>query len=179
MHLPVQAGSNRVLAAMKRGHTIEKYFKQIDRLKSSVRDIALTTDIIVGFPGETEADFLDSVKMVEYCGFDMAYIFKYSPRPGTPAFEMTDDVSRAEKTIRFLELERAQKSRQHNALQRYVNQVLKVLVEAGSSRSATGLTGHSTCHKVVSFEGSRDMLGRIVDVKITDIKANSLFGVAQ
>jgi len=179
VHLPVQSGSNRVLAAMKRGHTIERYFKQIDRLKSSDRNIALTTDIIVGFPGETEADFLDSVKMVEYCGFDMAYIFKYSPRPGTPAFEMIDDVSPAEKTLRFLELERAQKSSQNNALQRYVNQVLKVLVEVGSSRSATGLTGHSTCHKVVNFEGSSDMLGQIVNVKITEIKANSLFGVIQ
>jgi len=179
VHLPVQSGSNRVLAAMKRGHTIERYFKQIDRLKSSNREIALTTDIIVGFPGETEADFMDSVKMVEYCGFDMAYIFKYSPRPGTPAFEMIDDVSPAEKTLRFLELEQAQKSSQSNALQRYINQVLKVLVEVGSSRSATGLTGHSTCHKVVNFEGSSDMLGQIVDVKITEIKANSLFGVIQ
>ncbi|MBK6751903.1 MAG: tRNA (N6-isopentenyl adenosine(37)-C2)-methylthiotransferase MiaB [Acidobacteria bacterium] len=86
VHLPVQSGSNRILSAMKRGHTIERYFKQIDRLKSSNRDIALTTDIIVGFPGEAESDFLDSVKMVEYCGFDMAYIFKYSPRPGTAGF---------------------------------------------------------------------------------------------
>ncbi|MBK7934392.1 MAG: tRNA (N6-isopentenyl adenosine(37)-C2)-methylthiotransferase MiaB [Acidobacteria bacterium] len=179
VHLPVQSGSNRILSAMKRGHTIERYFKQIDRLKSSNRDIALTTDIIVGFPGEAESDFLDSVKMVEYCGFDMAYIFKYSPRPGTPAFEMKDDVSPAEKTLRFLELERAQKSSQNNALQRYINQVLKVLVEVGSSRSATGLTGHSTCHKVVNFEGSRDTLGKIVDVKITEIKSNSLFGVIQ
>ncbi|MBP7377706.1 MAG: tRNA (N6-isopentenyl adenosine(37)-C2)-methylthiotransferase MiaB, partial [Pyrinomonadaceae bacterium] len=179
VHLPVQSGSNRILSAMKRGHTIERYFKQIDRLKSSNRDIALTTDIIVGFPGEAESDFLDSVKMVEYCGFDMAYIFKYSPRPGTPAFEMKDDVSPAEKTLRFLELERAQKSTQNNALQRYINQVLKVLVEVGSSRSATGLTGHSTCHKVVNFEGSRDTLGKIVDVKITEIKSNSLFGVIQ
>ncbi len=179
VHLPVQSGSNGVLAAMKRGHTIERYFKQIDRLKSSNRDIALTTDIIVGFPGETEADFLDSVKMVEYCGFDMAYIFKYSPRPGTPAFEMIDDVSPAEKTLRFLELERAQKSSQNKALQRYVNQVLKVLVEVSSSRSATGLTGHSTCHKVVGFEGSLDLLGKVVEVKITEIKSNSLFGVIQ
>lgn len=179
VHLPVQSGSNRVLSAMKRGHTIERYFKQIDRLRSSNRDIALTTDIIVGFPGETEEDFQDSVKMVEYCKFDMAYIFKYSPRAGTPAFNMSDDVSSAEKTLRFLELERTQKSCQNNGLQRYVNQVLKVLVEVGSSRSETGLTGHSTCHKVVNFEGSKDLLGKIVEVKITEIKANSLFGLMQ
>ena len=176
VHLPVQSGSNRVLKAMKRGHTIEKYFEKIDRLRSSSRDIALTTDIIVGFPGETEADFLDSVKMVEHCGFDMAYIFKYSPRPGTPAFEMEDDVSPVEKTLRFMELERVQKHIQNNRLQRYINQSLKVLPESVSSRSETGLTGHSTCHKIVNFEGSRDMLGKIVDVRITEIKTNSLFG---
>ena len=176
VHLPVQSGSNRVLAAMKRGHTIERYFKQIDRLKSSNRDIALTTDIIVGFPGETDEDFRDSVKMVEYCGFDMAYIFKYSPRPGTPAYDLSDDVSSAEKTLRFMELERVQKHNQHYGLQRYVNQVLKVLAEVGSSRSKTGLTGHSTCHKVVNFEASQNLLGKVVDVRITEIKANSMFG---
>lgn len=175
VHLPVQSGSNKVLAAMKRGHTIEKYFEKIDRLKNSTRDIALTTDIIVGFPGETEADFRQTVKMVEYCGFDMAYIFKYSPRPGTPAFEKEDDVSPAEKTIRFLELERTQKALQEKSLQRYLNQVLKVLVEGGSTRTS-GLTGHSTCHKVVNFTGSTELLGKIVDVRITQIKANSLFG---
>jgi tRNA-2-methylthio-N6-dimethylallyladenosine synthase len=161
---------------MKRGHTIENYFEKIDRLRSSRRDIALTTDIIVGFPGETEEDFQDSVRMVEYCGFDMAYIFKYSPRPGTPAFSMVDDVSAADKTIRFMDLEKVQKRIQNSRLQRYINKVLKVLVESHSSRNNLGFTGHSSCHKIVNFEGSSDMLGRIVDVKITDIKANSLFG---
>ena len=176
VHLPVQSGSNKVLKAMKRGHTIEKYLTKIDRIKASPRDIALTTDIIVGFPGESEADFLDTVKMVEYCGFDMAYIFKYSPRPETPAFAMSDDVSPAEKTLRFMELERVQKCSQDKRLQRYLNKVLKVLVETGSSRSDSGLTGHSTCHKIVNFEGSKEMLGQIVDVRITEIKTNSLFG---
>ena len=179
VHLPVQSGSNRVLKLMKRGHTIENYFEKIDRLRSSGRDIALTTDIIVGFPGETDKDFQDTVKMIEYCGFDMAYIFKYSPRPGTPAFAMQDDVSPAEKTLRFMELEKVQKAIQHNRLQRYLKGVLKVLVEGISTRTDSGLTGHSTCQKVVNFTGSQDMLGRIVDVKITDLKANSLFGEVQ
>ncbi|MBP7476069.1 MAG: tRNA (N6-isopentenyl adenosine(37)-C2)-methylthiotransferase MiaB [Pyrinomonadaceae bacterium] len=176
VHLPVQSGSNKVLKAMKRGHTIEKYLAKIDRIKASPRDIALTTDIIVGFPGETEPDFLDTVKMVEYCGFDMAYMFKYSPRPETPAYEMSDDVSPAEKTLRFMELERAQKHSQDRQLQKYLNKVLKVLPETASSRSDSGLTGHSTCHKIVNFEGSNEMLGQIVDVRITEIKTNSLFG---
>jgi tRNA-2-methylthio-N6-dimethylallyladenosine synthase len=160
---------------MKRGHTIESYLKKIDRIRSAKRDIAITTDIIVGFPGETEADFLDTVKMVEYCGFDAAYIFKYSPRPGTPAFAMIDSVSEAEKTLRFLHLEKTQKRIQSQRLERYINEVLKVLVESPSSRYG-GLTGHSTCHKVVNFNGSSDLLGKIVNVRITEIKANSLFG---
>jgi tRNA-2-methylthio-N6-dimethylallyladenosine synthase len=179
VHLPVQSGSNRVLAAMKRGHTIQKYFEKIDRLKSSCRDIALTTDIIVGFPGETDSDFRDTVKMVEYCGFDMAYIFKYSPRSGTPAYAMKDDVSEAEKTLRFLELASTQKRLQNNRLQRYLNKVLKVLVEGESTRTERGLTGHSTCHKIINADGPRDLLGKIVDVRITDIKTNSLFGEVQ
>ena len=114
--------------------------------------------------------------MVEYCEFDSAYIFKYSPRPGTPAFEMKDDVTPGEKKLRFLELEQVQKIKQKKSLQRYIHKVLKVLVEGSSSRSASGLTGHSTCHKVVNCEGQRDLLGRIADVKITEIKTNSLFG---
>ena len=175
VHLPVQSGSNKVLKLMRRGHTIEKYFEKVDRVKHSWRDISLTTDIIVGFPGETEADFRDTVKMVEYCGFDSAYIFKYSPRPGTPAFEMPDDVSPAEKTLRFLELENAQKSIQAKRLQRYLDQKLKVLTEGKSSRTM-GLTGHSTCHKVVNFAGSKDLLGSVANVRITEIKTNSLFG---
>lgn len=175
VHLPVQSGSNRTLAAMKRGHTIERYYKQIDRIRNATRDIAMTTDIIVGFPGESETDFRDSVKMVEYCGFDMAYIFKYSPRPGTPAFALPDDVSLAEKTIRFLELERAQKASQNERLKRYLNKTVQVLAENASTRSK-GLTGHSTCHKVVNFSGSTEHLGSLLDVKITEIKSNSLFG---
>ncbi len=176
VHLPVQSGSNRVLKLMKRGHTVEKYFEKIDRIKHSWRDIASTTDIIVGFPGETEADFLETVKMVEYCGFDSAYIFKYSPRPGTPAYEMNDDVSPAEKTLRFLELEKVQKRIQVKRLQRYLNETLKVLVEGSSARTENGLTGHSTCHKVVNFRGPRELLGSVVKIRVTDIKINSLFG---
>ncbi|MBL0239364.1 MAG: tRNA (N6-isopentenyl adenosine(37)-C2)-methylthiotransferase MiaB [Chloracidobacterium sp.] len=177
VHLPVQSGSSRILAAMKRGHTIEKYLKKIDRIKSSTKDISLTTDIIVGFPGETEDDFQATIKMVEYCGFDSAYIFKYSPRPGTPAFEMADDVSPEEKTRRFIELENTQKRIQSNNLQRYLNKVLKVLVERPSTRTDGGLTGHSTCQKLVNFVGTTDMIGQIVDVRVTQIKTNSLFGV--
>ncbi len=178
VHLPVQSGSNRVLKAMRRLHTIESYMSKIDKLKASKRDISITTDIIVGFPGETEADFEDTKHLVEYCGYDSAYIFRYSPRPGTPAFEMVDDVSLEEKTRRFRELEDLQRSLQANNLQRYHNRSLEVLAEKRSVKTEEHLSGHSTCHKVVNFAGSSDMLGRIVNVKITEIKSNSLFGVA-
>ena len=176
VHLPVQSGSDRVLKAMRRGHTIESYFKRIDKLRASARDISITTDIIVGFPGETNEDFQDTVAMVEYCGFDSAYIFKYSPRPGTPAFEMADDVSPAEKTARFLALEAVQKSVQNERLQRYLGRTVQVLAEKVSTRNANDLTGHSACHKLVNFHASRELIGSLVDVRILDIKANSLYG---
>jgi tRNA-2-methylthio-N6-dimethylallyladenosine synthase len=177
IHLPVQSGSDRVLRQMKRGHTIDSYKRKIDRIHSSTRDVALTTDVIVGFPGETEADFLDTVELFKYCRYDAAYIFKYSPRPGTPAFDMIDDVSPAEKTLRFLELERMQKHIQSERSSSLVGTAaLKVLVEGISARDENALTGHSTCHRVVNFRGSQDLLGNIVDVRITEARSNSLLG---
>ena len=176
VHLPVQSGSDRVLKAMKRGHTIDSYLKKIDNLKASSRDISLTTDIIVGFPGETRQDFEDTVKTVEYTQYDAAYIFKYSPRPGTPAFEMADDVSADEKTERFRELESVQKRSQAASQMRYMGKSLKVLVEKKSGFSTAQVSGHSTCHKVVNFDASETMIGQIVDVNISEIKSNSLFG---
>jgi tRNA-2-methylthio-N6-dimethylallyladenosine synthase len=176
VHLPVQSGSDRVLRSMRRGHTFASYAAKIDRLRSAGRDIAITTDMIVGFPGETEKDFEDTVAAVEYCGYDAAYIFKYSPRPGTPAFAMKDDVPPAEKTRRFLRLEGVQRHNQRRLLKRYIGGTVSVLAEKRSARSSEDLTGHSTCHKVVNFRGGDELLGRIVDVKITEVKSNSLFG---
>jgi len=161
---------------MRRLHTIDIYKKKIDRIRTSEKDIALTTDIIVGFPGETDDDFRQTVDLVEYCGYDSAYIFKYSPRPGTPAFDRKDDVSEEEKTARFLELERVQRKAQDRRLQRYLGKSLQVLAERDSTKSADDISGHSTCHKVVNFRGGRDMIGTIKDVRITEIKSNSLYG---
>lgn len=176
VHLPVQSGSDVVLRNMRRGHTAASYLKKIDRLKSSVRDIALSTDIIVGFPGESNTDFRKTVELVDYCGYDSAYIFKYSPRPGTPAYAMADDVPSELKTERFIELENVFRRRQLKELQRYKGSVLKVLAEKSSAKSGEDLTGHSTCHKVVNFRGDRSLLGSEVKVRITEIKSNSLFG---
>jgi len=176
VHLPVQSGSDRVLKAMKRLHTVDRYKKIIDRIRSSNREITLTTDIIVGFPGETREDFQQTVELFEYCRYDSAYIFKYSPRFGTPAYKMEDDVSHAEKTARFLELEKVQKRLQSESLSRYNGRTLSVLAEKVSAKSADDLSGHSTCHRVVNFKGDISLLGNAVDVKITDVKVNSLYG---
>ena len=178
VHLPVQSGSDRVLKAMKRGHTIDAYKKKIDYLKESKRNIALTTDVIVGFPGETDVDFRATAELFEYCKFDAAYIFKYSPRPGTPAYSMGDDVTAEEKAGRFVELDEVLRRNQRVALQRYQGSKLSVLAERSSSKSSDDLTGHSTCHKVVNFHGPASLLGSVVDVKITEIKANSFYGEA-
>lgn len=176
VHLPVQSGSDRVLKAMRRLHTVDSYKRKIDRIRSSPKDVAVTTDIIVGFPGETDEDFQKTVELVEYCGYDSAYIFKYSPRPGTPAYEMPDDVSEEEKTSRFLHLERVQREVQDKRLQRFIGKTVKVLAERKSTKSPLDISGHSTCHKVVNFRGGRDMIGSIQDVRITEIKSNSLYG---
>lgn len=177
VHLPVQSGSNRVLRLMRRGHVIESYLKHVEAIKSSPRQISLTSDIIVGFPGETDADFADTKKLVEDCGFDSLYIFKYSERPGTPAAAMPDDVSPVEKQRRFLELETAQRINQRKIYEGYRGRVVEVLAENISSKSENDLSGHSTCHKVVNFASDNEKLGRVVKVKITDTKKNSLYGV--
>ena len=178
VHLPVQSGSDRVLKAMKRLHTVDRYKKIIDRIRVSNRDITLTTDIIVGFPGETREDFEQTVELFEYCKYDSAYIFKYSPRFGTPAYSMKDDVSPAEKTARFLELEKVQKRLQSESLSRYNGKTLSVLAEKISAKSEQDLSGHSTCHRVVNFKGGTELLGKIVNVTIKSAKANSLYGEA-
>ncbi len=176
VHLPVQSGSNRVLKAMRRGHNIESYFAKIDKIKASKRQIALSTDIIVGFPGETDEDFSDTLKLAEYCKYDSAYIFKYSPRPGTPAFEMPNDVSLKQKTERFLELEKVQRKHQVDIFQSYLGREVEVLAEKHSNRNNDEISGHSSCHKVVNFVGNGNLLGNIVKVKITEAKTNTLFG---
>jgi len=178
VHLPVQSGSDRVLKAMKRLHTIDRYKAKIDKIRSSPRDIALTTDIIVGFPGETREDFEQTVELFEYCKYDMAYIFKYSPRFGTPSFKMNDDVTDAEKSLRFNELEKVQKRLQSESLSRYNGRTVSVLAEKFSAKSPEDLSGHSTCHRVVNFKGSPEMLGNIVNVEISEMKSNSLYGIA-
>lgn len=176
VHLPVQSGSNQILRAMRRGHSIQNYLERVDRIKSSTKNIALTTDLIVGFPNETEADFQATLDVAEYCKFNAAYYFKYSPRPGTPAFDLPDNVSPEEKTERFLRLDRLIRFHQKTVFAGYVDRTLEVLAEKISPKNPNQITGHSTCQMVVNFEGSGDLLGQIVKVKITESKVNTLYG---
>jgi tRNA-2-methylthio-N6-dimethylallyladenosine synthase len=176
IHLPVQSGSDRVLRAMRRGHKRVDYLERIERVKNSPRRLALTSDVIVGFPGETDQDFRQTIDLVEQCGFDGLYIFKYSKRNGTPAAKMSDSVPEDEKKARFLELERVQRKSQERTYRAYLGRTLSVLVERQSARSEDDLTGHSTCHKVVNFPGSAGLEGEIVEVLVTEAKTNSLYG---
>ncbi len=176
VHLPVQSGSDRILKAMRRGHTIENYKKRVERIKASPRNISLTTDIIVGFPGETDEDFAQTIALIEHCRFDSSYIFKYSPRPGTPAAELEDDVDKETKKIRFLELQKVQRRIQAEIFHDCLGTTKKVLAEKKSGRVDGHLTGHSTCQKVINFKAGEDFLGKLVDVRITECKTNTLHG---
>jgi tRNA-2-methylthio-N6-dimethylallyladenosine synthase len=176
VHLPVQSGSDRILKLMRRGHKRSDYLARIERVKNSKRRLALTSDVIVGFPGETEADFQDTMSLVSQCEYDSLYLFKYSKRAGTPAAEFGETVPEKEKTARFLELEKVQRAAQEKIYSSYVGRTLSVLAERQSSRSEADLTGHSTCHKVVNFSATRNLEGEIVDVVVTAAKTNSLYG---
>jgi tRNA-2-methylthio-N6-dimethylallyladenosine synthase len=176
IHLPVQTGSDRVLRAMRRGHTASDYLHKITSIKQARRRMAITSDIIVGFPGETEADFRATLRLMEQVEYHALYIFKYSVRPGTPAARLEDDVSRSEKTARFLELEKTQHQLQQKVYETYIGRDIKVLVERPSSKSDQDMSGHSTCHKIVNFSGASALLGNVVTVRVTEAKPNSLYG---
>jgi tRNA-2-methylthio-N6-dimethylallyladenosine synthase len=176
VHLPVQSGSNSILRAMRRGHTVEDYQKRIDIVRNSPRDISLTTDIIIGFPGETDEDFRQTLALMDYCQYDSAYFFKYSIRKGTVSAAMTDNIPESIKTTRFNELSIVHKRHQQSRLQGNLNKVLKVIAEHKSSMNSDELTGHSTCHKLVNFPGTTDDFGKVFDIRITEAKVNSLHG---
>jgi tRNA-2-methylthio-N6-dimethylallyladenosine synthase len=176
IHLPVQSGSDRVLRAMRRGYTVGDYLKRIDYIKNAMRSYALTSDVIIGFPGETDEDFEATVNLIERCQYDGLYIFKYSNRPQTPAAKLTDEVSDETKTIRFKRLEAVQRKIQAKIFIDYLGRDLEVLVERTSARSKGDLTGHSTCNKVINFPGDIALVGSTVSVRVTSVKTHSLYG---
>jgi tRNA-2-methylthio-N6-dimethylallyladenosine synthase len=177
LHLPVQSGSDRVLAAMNRGYTRARYLELIDEVREAVPDIALSTDIIVGFPGETDADFADTVAVVERVGYDNAFIFRYSRRPGTPAADMPaqvpDDV-KARRNTALLDVASRVAAERSRRLQ---GRILPVLVDGASRRDAGEVSGRTRCNRVVNFDaGGRPLLGRVVPVQITEALPHSLRG---
>ena len=176
IHLPVQSGSDRILKAMRRGHTAADYLRRVEVIKQSERRLSLTSDIIVGFPGESEADFENTLRLVRSCQYDGLFIFKYSKRAGTPAASLDDVVPDAEKKARFLALEELQESLQHGVYGEYVGRTISVLAEKESARSNEDMTGHSTCHKVVNFRARQTQPGEIVNVVISEAKPYSLYG---
>jgi len=176
VHLPVQSGSDRILRRMRRGYSSSDYLSRVQCIKRAGRPLSLTTDIIVGFPGESTSDFEDTLRLVENCQYHGLYIFKYSERPGTPASRLQDDVSREEKRARFLSLESLQRNIQSRIYSGYIGEKVKVLVEGESAKSENDLTGHTTCHKVLNFPGDSSLVGKIVEVIVTEAKVNSLYG---
>jgi len=176
VHLPAQSGSDRILKSMRRGHNSEDYLRRMEGIKKSKRRLSLTSDIIIGFPGETEEDFEATMRLVQQCEYDALYIFKYSKRAGTPAAKLDDAVPETEKTARFMALEALQTSIQEKIYNAYVGRVVSVLVERESARSKDDMAGHSTCHKVVNFRANQTQPGDIVDVMISRGNPNSLYG---
>jgi tRNA-2-methylthio-N6-dimethylallyladenosine synthase len=175
-HLPLQSGSDRMLKAMHRGYTREKYLNIVQKLRQAQPAIGITTDIIVGFPGETEEDFCETLSLVGEAQFDNAYIFKYSPRSDTPAADMPDQVPhpiKEERNARLL-TEINSIGRQH--YQRRVGQTVQILVEGPSKKNPSRLSGRTRCNKIVIFEGADRHRGQLMDLKITRAGSFTLYG---
>jgi tRNA-2-methylthio-N6-dimethylallyladenosine synthase len=176
IHLPVQSGSNRVLKMMGRTYTREWYIDTISRLRDAVPDMAITTDIIVGFPGESEEDFNDTMKLLRDVEFDGTFSFKFSPRPGTPAAGFKDIVPDEVASRRLIELQELQREISLKKNLSRVGQVEEVLVEGESKNSTNWVSGRTTHNRIVNFPGTRELKGKLVNVEITEGFQNSLRG---
>ena len=176
LHLPVQSGSNPILRRMNRGYTREHYLEQVAALRRSCPDLALTTDLIVGFPGETEADFTQTLDLMREAAFDQAFSFKYSPRPQTRAATFPQQVPEEVKTERLTRLQALQDELTRKAHARLVGRKLEVLVEGRSKRSPEEISGRLRTNQVVNFIGPRELLGCLVPVMITAAHPHSLKG---
>ena len=177
LHLPLQSGSTKILDAMNRGYTKEEYIKLAKKIKEKIPDIGLTTDIIVGFPGETDEDFQDTMDVVNEVGFENAYMFMYSKRTGTPAATMENQVDEKVKNERLQKLIRLQNMKAREESQKYLGQTIKVLVEGPSRKNPEMLTGRTSTHKVVLFKNNgKNLKGKFVTIKINDAKTWTLNG---
>jgi len=176
LHLPVQSGSDRILDMMKRGHSAFEYKAKIKRLRELCPDISISSDFIVGFPGETEGDFEHTMQLIEDIGFDHSFSFIFSARPGTPAAEYLDDVSLGEKQIRLERLQKRINEMAQQISRRMVGSMQRVLVERTSRKDRNQLAGRTENNRVVNFSGPPGLIGEFVDLSITEALPNSLRG---
>ena len=179
LHLPVQHGSDRILMAMKRGYTALEYKSTIRKLRAIRPDISLSTDFIVGFPGETEADYDKMLQLIEDIGFDASFSFVYSPRPGTPAANLQDDTPQTLKLQRLQRLQALIETNVQRISARRVGTVQRILVEGPSRKSAAELMGRTECNRIVNFDGgplSARLIGQMIDVRITAALPHSMRG---
>jgi tRNA-2-methylthio-N6-dimethylallyladenosine synthase len=176
VHLPVQSGSTRVLRAMQRTYTREEYLEKIAMIRAAKRPISITTDIIVGFPGETAEDFDETLSLLHAVRYDNLFSFKYSPRPHTPSLAMSDAISEQEKSRRLALLQDCQREIQVGKNSQFVGKMVEVMV-SGKSKRENQWSGYTTCHRVVNFSSSApELLGRYVQAHVTGATPNSLIG---
>lgn len=176
VHLPVQSGSDRILAKMKRGHTTLEYLAKIRRLRSVRPNVSISSDFIIGFPGETDADFAATMDLIEKADFDHSFSFIYSARPGTPAAGLADDVSAEEKKHRLAILQRkiiASASAKSEAM---LDTTQRVLVTGKAKKNQNELSGRTENNRIVNFAGSKDLIGSFIDIRISAVMPNSLRG---
>ena len=176
LHLPVQAGSDHVLAAMKRGYTAIEFKSVVRKLRAARPGLTLSSDFIVGFPGETEEDFEKTMKLIDEIGFDTSFSFVYSRRPGTPAADLTDDTPQTLKLQRLQKLQARINEQAHAIAQSMVGSTQRILVEGTSTRDANELSGRTENNRIVNFAGHPRLIGQMIDVVITDAMTNTFRG---
>ncbi|GAB5386896.1 MAG: tRNA (N6-isopentenyl adenosine(37)-C2)-methylthiotransferase MiaB [Aliiglaciecola sp.] len=176
LHLPVQSGSDRILNLMKRGHTAIEFKSKIRRLKKVRPDLCMSSDFIIGFPGETDDDFEATMNLIQAIDFDLSFSFIYSARPGTPAADLPDDVTEQTKKQRLQLLQNRINQQALRIARNMLNTEQRILVEGPSKKNPMELSGRTENNRVVNFEGTPDMIGEFIDVRITDVFANSLRG---
>ncbi len=176
LHLPIQSGSDRILSLMKRGYTTLEYKNKINRLKKYRPDIAISTDIIVGFPTETSSDFKKTLDIVDELAFDTSFSFIYSKRPGTPAANISDNVSLTEKKTRLSELQNKLNQLSQAYSKKLVGTTRQVLITGVSKKNPDELAGRTECNRIVNFAGDNSLIGKLEDVKIIENYSNSLRG---
>jgi len=176
LHLPVQSGSDRILAAMKRGYSVLEFKSLVRKLKAARPGLSLSSDFIIGFPGETEEDFEKTMRLVEELNFDNSFSFVYSPRPGTPAADMADDTPQETKIRRLMRLQKTIEAQALKISQAMVGTTQRVLVEGHARKDASELAGRTDNNRVVNFAGHERLVGRFIDVTITAALPHSLRG---